>query len=139
MEDLERVEAKILRLEKEIATQVDVHQVERLCSIPDVDMITAWTLLAELGTDMRVFESSKHASGWAGLCPGNYESGGRRLSNRTRKGNRVAVWRGQGSLRPESDLVSELFYRTQLSDSRRAWWLHLELQVGSTRVALRKK
>jgi len=43
-----------------------------------VDIITAWTLLAELGSDMRVFANSKKAASWAGLCPGNKESGGKR-------------------------------------------------------------
>jgi transposase len=61
---------------------------ERLCTIPGVDIITAWTLIAELGLDMSVFQSPKHAASGAGLCPGNHESGGKRLSNRTRKGNR---------------------------------------------------
>ena len=37
---------------------------------------------------MQIFESPKHAASWAGLCPGNHESGGKRLSNRTRKGSR---------------------------------------------------
>jgi transposase len=44
--------------------------------------------LAELGSDMQVFEGPHHAASWAGLCPGNHESGGKRLGNRTRKGNR---------------------------------------------------
>jgi len=87
MDDLKTVEAKIQRVEKEIAGRVDIQLVERLCSIPGVDMITAWTLLAELGTDMSMFASPKQAASWAGLCPGNHESGGKRLSGRTRKGN----------------------------------------------------
>ena len=88
MEDLEFVERKILRLEQNIASRADLQTVARLCGIPGVDMVTAWTILAELGTDMRVFAGPKHAASWAGLCPGNHESTGKRLSNRTRKGNR---------------------------------------------------
>jgi transposase len=88
MEDLEFVEQKIDRLGKAIPLQANVEKVEQLCSIPGVDVITAWTLLAELGSDMNVFCSPKHAASWAGLCPGNNVSGGKRLSNRTRKGNR---------------------------------------------------
>lgn len=88
MEDLEFVERKIERLEKTIRAAVDQNLVERLRSIPGVDEITAWTILAELGTDMSVFADAKHAASWAGLCPGNHESAGKRLSNRTRKGNR---------------------------------------------------
>lgn len=87
MDDLETVEARIQRLEAEIAKRVDTQVVERTCTIPGVDVITAWTLIAELGTELSVFDSPKHAASWAGLCPGNHESGGKRLSNRTRKGN----------------------------------------------------
>ena len=88
MEDLEFVESKILRLDQAIVQRVDMNPVVRLCTIPGVDVITAWTLLAEIGSDMRVFPTAKDAASWAGLCPGNNESAGKRLSNRTRKGNR---------------------------------------------------
>jgi len=88
MEELDSTERRITRLEQAIAPQMDAQKIARLCTIPGVDVITAWTLLAELGTDMGVFSSPKHAASWAGLCPGNHESGGKRLSNRTRKGNR---------------------------------------------------
>lgn len=115
MEDLEFVERKILRLEKNIASHVDLETVARLCSIPGIDMITAWTILAELGTDMSVFVGPKHAASWAGLCPGNHESGGKRLSNRTRKGNRwlrrafcQAAW---AATRKKNCYLAAFFYR----------------------------
>ena len=61
--------ARIERLARAIASQLDLEKIERLCTIPGVDVITAWTLLAELGSDMRAFQSPKHAASWAGLCP----------------------------------------------------------------------
>ena len=88
MDDLRFVESKIERLDKAIPPQANREKLDRLCTIPGIDVITAWTLLAELGSEMSVFSSPKHAASWAGLCPGNHESGGKRLSNRTRKGNR---------------------------------------------------
>ena len=88
MEELEFAEHKIQSLETAIASQMDLGKIARLCTIPGIDVVTAWTLLAELGSDMQVFTSPKHAASWAGLCPGNHESGGKRLSKRTRKGNR---------------------------------------------------
>ena len=53
-----------------------------------VDHKTAWMIVAEIGVDMTVFEDAKHLASWAGLCPGNRESGGKRMSGRTRKANR---------------------------------------------------
>ena len=62
LEDFQFVEAKILRLDKMLSGSVDWELVTRLCTIPGVDIITAWTLLAELGSDMRVFANSKKAA-----------------------------------------------------------------------------
>jgi len=90
MADLDFITEKILRVEAEIARRMESYldQVARLCTIPGVDVLTAWTLIAELGPDMSVFPTAAHAASWAGLCPGNRESAGKRLGNRTKKGNR---------------------------------------------------
>jgi len=89
MQDVERIEDKISRIEAEIVQRTMPLQetLERLTTIPGVDWITAWTLVAELGTDMSVFPDADHAASWAGLVPGNFESAGKRKSNRTRHGN----------------------------------------------------
>lgn len=115
MEDLVFVEHKIERLEKAIVPQPNLGLVSRLCTIPGVDLITAWTLLAELGSDVSVFRSPGHAASWAGLCPGNHESAGKRLSNRTRKGNRwlrralcQAAW---AATRKNNCYLAAFFYR----------------------------
>ena len=55
--------------------------------IPGVGRRTAETLLAELGTDMARFPTAGHLASWAGMCPGNNESAGKRRSGRTRKGS----------------------------------------------------
>jgi transposase len=60
----------------------------RLDAIPGVGPRTAQILIAELGVDMRQFPTARHAASWAGLCPGNHESAGKRRAVRTRKGNR---------------------------------------------------
>lgn len=90
MDDLERIESKLLRIEAEIVrrTQPYKQQLERLDTIPGVDWITAWTILAELGADMSAFPDAHHAASWAGLVPGSFESAGKRKSSRTRHGNR---------------------------------------------------
>jgi transposase len=61
--------------------------VARWDTVPGVDRIAAWGLVAEMGIDMDQFPSAQHAASWAGVCPGNQESGGKRLSGKTRKGN----------------------------------------------------
>jgi transposase len=56
-------------------------------TIPGVGRTAAAALVAELGADLRAFPSAKHLASWAGVCPGNRQSGGRRLSGKTTHGN----------------------------------------------------
>ena len=88
--DLEYVEKRVDRLESKIRGSLMVHTavVQRLRTIPGVDEVTAWTIISEIGLDMTVFASANHLASWAGLCPGNDESAGKRRSGTTRKGNR---------------------------------------------------
>jgi transposase len=62
---------------------------QRLQTIPGVARKTAVSLLAEIGADMSVFPTAAHLASWAGICPGNNASGGKRKSGRTRHGS---VW-----------------------------------------------
>ncbi len=66
----------------------DQEAIALLDTIPGVGQRAAEILIAEIGTDMSRFPSAKHLASWAGMCPGNHESGGKRLSGKTRKGNR---------------------------------------------------
>src|SRR2546427_3960454 len=52
-------------------------------SIPGVDRVTAWGLLAEIGLDMSQFPDAQHLASWAGLCPGSHESAGKRSEEHT--------------------------------------------------------
>jgi transposase len=56
-------------------------------TLPGIAETAATAIIAELGTDMSRFASDKHVSSWAGVCPGNQQSGGKRLSGKTRHGN----------------------------------------------------
>jgi transposase len=58
-----------------------------LQQIPGVDWVIAAVIIGEIGTDMSAFRSVKHLAAWAGVCPGNNESGGRRRRAPVRKGN----------------------------------------------------
>ena len=59
----------------------------RLDTIPGIGRWVAEALVAELGTDMSRFPSSQHLASWAGMCPGNNSSAGKRYSGKTRKGS----------------------------------------------------
>lgn len=58
-----------------------------LCSIPGISERAAFAILAEIGIRMQQFPTAGHLASWAGICPGNHESAGKRLSGKTRKGN----------------------------------------------------
>jgi len=62
-------------------------RVELLMTIPGIDRASARAIVIELGPDIGVFASPRHCAAWAGLCPGNNESAGKRRSGRTRRGN----------------------------------------------------
>lgn len=87
---LETLDGEVTELDARLSAEMADHEdlICRLCTIPGVERITAQILIAELGTDMTQFPTSAHAASWAGLCPGNAESAGKRFSGKTRKGDR---------------------------------------------------
>ncbi len=62
-------------------------QVQLLCTIPGVQQRTAEAIVAEIGVDMSRFPTAAHLASWAGMCPGNNESAGKRKTGKTRKGD----------------------------------------------------
>ena len=89
LERVERIETDIAKVDVEIDAAVARHSesYQRLIQIPGIDRVAAVTVIAELGTDMTVFPSAKHAAAWAGVSPGNSESAGKRLQRGKRRGN----------------------------------------------------
>jgi transposase len=87
---LEYLDESIARVSGEIDQRLTADQeaIALLDTIPGVGQRAAEILIAEIGSDMSRFPSAKHLASWAGMCPGNHESGGKRLSGKTRKGNR---------------------------------------------------
>src|SRR5436190_3047882 len=87
---LEYLDEAIARISAEIDQRLTAEQeaIALLDTIPGVGPRAAEMLIAEIGTDMSRFPSATHLASWAGMCPGNHESGGKRLSGKTRKGNR---------------------------------------------------
>lgn len=90
LDELYFIEGKISQVEQRLEQQMGSFQqaVTLWQTIPGVNEITAWSLVAEMGVDLSQFERVEKLTAWAGVCPGNNESGGRRLSGTSRKGNR---------------------------------------------------
>jgi hypothetical protein len=110
------LEAQIEVLEQEIERRVagSEEAIQRLLTIPGIDRKTAWTMVAEVGVDLSAFADSKHLASWAGLCPGNRESGGKRMSGRTRKSNRYikrALCQAAWAASHTTDTYLSAFYR----------------------------
>jgi transposase len=88
---IDYLDEAIEHLHSEIEERVkdEEEQIEHLDAIPGVNRRIAQIIIAEIGTDMSKFPSAKHLASWAGLCPGNHESGGKHYSGKSRKGNQA--------------------------------------------------
>lgn len=84
------LEEQIAKLDQEVASRMGpfAKAVELVDGIPGVDVRTAQDILGEIGLKVSQFPSASHLASWAGVCPGNNRSAGKRRSGRTRRGNR---------------------------------------------------
>ena len=93
LDHLALLEEQISRFDQRIAEMLrpflDEDTFKRLDEIPGVNRVTIENVVAEIGVDMAQFPSAEHLASWAGLCPGNEESAGKRKRSRTTKGD---VW-----------------------------------------------
>jgi len=90
LKGIRECEDMIVQLDGRISKYLEPYEdaVKRLDAIPGVDWLGAAVILAEIGPDMSPWEEDSKLASWSCLCPGNHESAGKRLSGRTRKGNR---------------------------------------------------
>jgi len=88
---IDSLDASIERIETAIEERSASYReaVVLLDSIPGIAETGARVILSEIGTDMSRFPTAAHLCAWAGVAPGNYESAGKQLSGKTRKGNRA--------------------------------------------------
>jgi transposase len=84
------LDEQIARLSVMIEEQIRpfASQVELLCTITGIQRRGAECILAEIGADMTCFATARHLASWAGQCPGNDQSAGKRRSGRTREGSK---------------------------------------------------
>jgi transposase len=89
LESIEKIEGTIAKLDAQIAEQTEEYglEIELLETIPGVGYDGAIGILSEIGVDMSVFPDEKHIAKWAGMCPGNNETGGKKKSSRISYGN----------------------------------------------------
>ena len=75
------------RIEECLRPFLNATQIERLDGIPGINLRSIENIIAEIGADMSRFPDEHHLSSWAGMCPGNEESAGKRIRRRTTKGD----------------------------------------------------
>jgi transposase len=90
LQRIDQLSAAIEELSTRIEEQVRpfARQLEHLATIPGVGHAVAEVIVAETGADMSRFPTAAHLASWAGVCPAQHESAGKRRSGKTRHGNR---------------------------------------------------
>lgn len=91
LDQIEHLEQQIGKLDhriQEVMGPLERNAVELLDEIPGIDARAAQNIIAEIGCDMSRFASAGHLASWAGVCPGNNQSAGKRKSGRMTEGNR---------------------------------------------------
>jgi transposase len=117
LEKLEWLDTELAGIDRQLdeRTRDYADLIRRLDTIPGVDVVVAQAILAETGTDMTQFPDAAHLASWAGLCPGNAESAGKRFSGRTRKGDRylrrILVQSAWAAAHTHGCFLQSLFFR----------------------------
>jgi len=88
LNQIDALDASIVMIDKQVEAGIAPFRaaVGQVMTIPGIRDIGAQVIVSEIGTDMSRFPSEGHLISWAGLCPRNDESAGKRRSNRLRKG-----------------------------------------------------
>jgi transposase len=114
---LDYLDEAIERLSQEVSNQIVPFSwgVTLLDAVPGIDRRVAEGVLAEIGVEMNCFPTHRNLTSWAGLCPGNNESAGKRKSGRIRKGDlwlrRNLVEAAWAAVRTRGSYFSALYHR----------------------------
>ena len=85
-EIMSSIEGIVTPLQRKLLSETAISAIDE---IPGIGRRSAEIILAEIGTDMNRFPSAAHLSSWAGICPGNHQSAGKRKHGKTTKGNKT--------------------------------------------------
>ncbi|RIK52727.1 IS110 family transposase [candidate division KSB1 bacterium] len=114
---IEFLDEAITRLDKQIADLMRPFEAELAAwdSLPGINQRIAEIVIAEIGADLKPFADAQQLASWAGMCPGNNESAGKRKSGRTRKGSkwlrRALVEAAHGAARKKNSYYKSLYHR----------------------------
>jgi transposase len=117
LSQIEYLEEAIQRISVEVAERLRPFELEvkRLDSIPGISRQIAEVMLAEIGWDMSRFPTAKNLVSWAGMCPGNNESAGKRRNGKTRKGSRwlrhALIEAAHGAARTKNKYLKTQYHR----------------------------
>lgn len=117
LDHLDFLDRKISELDEEVTRRMDKFKeiLDKLDEIHGADRRSAEEIIAEIGVDMSHFATSDHIASWAGLCPGNNQSGGKRGKGKTRNGNpwlcSTLVQVARGSARSKGNYLSAQYHR----------------------------
>jgi len=117
LQRLEAAENDLATLEQRIQERLEPYatQLQLLDEIPGVDWTVAAVIIAELGVDMTVFQTVSQLVSWAGICPGNNESAGKRKSGRISRGDvylkSALVEAANAAARAKGTYLRDKFYR----------------------------
>ena len=117
MERLTRLDEELAAVEARIDERLAPHAElrGRMQQIPGISRITAAVVIAEVGTRVDAFPTDRHLAKWAGLCPGNHESAGKRLGGAPSKGNEylrtILVEAASASVRKKGSYYKAKFHR----------------------------
>jgi transposase len=116
---VDAIDAAIAEIDKEVADRLEPFReaVARLTHMPGVSGVAASVIVSEIGFDMRRFPTPAHLVSWAGLCPRNDESAGKRRSTKLRHGapwlKTLLVQAAWAAVRVKASYHNALFHRVK--------------------------
>lgn len=114
---IDYLDETIAKVDAEVTEQIRPFQaaVDRWDQLPGINQRVGQIIVAEAGAELKQFATAGHCASWAAMCPGNHESGGKRKSGKTNKGNvwlrRALIEAAHGAARTKKSYFSAMYHR----------------------------